>query len=144
VTIVADRESDIYEEWARLPDARTHLLTRACRDRALADGGRLFETLSRLPEAYRYKLDLPARPGKRSAREADMAVRWGRVRIRRPVACSDPSAPPEIELFVVDVRELGPPADEAAVHWRLLTPLRERSLRAQSRTKGVRGPLEPI
>ena len=36
VTIVADRESDIYEEWARLPDERTHLLTRACHDRVLA------------------------------------------------------------------------------------------------------------
>lgn len=33
VTVVADRESDLYEEWARLPDARTHLLTRACHDR---------------------------------------------------------------------------------------------------------------
>jgi hypothetical protein len=37
----ADRESDIYEEWARLPDARAHLLTRACRDRTLATGGTL-------------------------------------------------------------------------------------------------------
>jgi len=41
VTILDDREGDIYEKWARLPDARTHLLTRACRDRSLADGGKL-------------------------------------------------------------------------------------------------------
>lgn len=28
VTIIANRESDIYEEWARIPDAKTHVLTR--------------------------------------------------------------------------------------------------------------------
>jgi hypothetical protein len=121
VTVMDDREADIYEKWARLPDARTHLLTRASRDRALADGGRLFPTLADLAEAHRYRLDLPARPGKRSARQACMAVRFGRVRIRRPVACSDPAAPAEIELFAIDVRELDPPAGEAPIVWRLLT-----------------------
>ena len=39
VTVVADRESDIYEEWERLPEVGFDLLTRACRDRALAGGG---------------------------------------------------------------------------------------------------------
>ena len=39
VTVMADRESDIYEEWTRLPDERTHLLTRACHDRNLAAEG---------------------------------------------------------------------------------------------------------
>jgi hypothetical protein len=36
-TIIADRESAIYEEWARIPDAKNHLLTRVCRDGALAE-----------------------------------------------------------------------------------------------------------
>ena len=49
VTVVADRESDIYEEWARLPDARTHLLTRVCRDRNLAAGGALYAWLDAQP-----------------------------------------------------------------------------------------------
>jgi hypothetical protein len=86
VTVIDDREADIYEKWARLPDARTHLLTRASRNRTLADGSSLFPTLAGLPEAHRYMLDLPARPGKRGARQACMAVRFGslRVRDRRP------------------------------------------------------------
>ena len=41
VTVVADRESDIYAEWARLPGPRFHLLTRAMHDRVIAEGGRL-------------------------------------------------------------------------------------------------------
>jgi hypothetical protein len=120
VTVIDDREGDIYEKWARLPDARTQLLTRASRDRSLADGGRLFETLAGLPEAHRFTLELPARPGKRGARMAHMAVRFGALRIRRPGACSDRNAPPEIELSAIEVRELDPPPGDA-VCWRLLT-----------------------
>ena len=106
VTVMDDREGDIYEKWARLPDKHTHLLTRASRDRSLADGGRLFPILAGFPEAHRYMLELPARPGKRGARQAWMAVRFGRVRIRRPGSCTDPNAPDEIELFAIEVREL--------------------------------------
>jgi hypothetical protein len=120
VTVIDDREGDIYEKWARLPDERTHLLTRASRDRSLADGKRLFATLAGLPEVYRFTLDLPARPGKRSARTAHLAVRFGHIHIRRPVDCSDHNAPPEIELFAVEVRELNPPPGDA-IRWRLLT-----------------------
>jgi hypothetical protein len=121
VTVMDDREGDIYEKWARLPDKHTHLLTRASRDRSLADGGRLFPTLAGFSEAHRYMLDLPARPGKRSARRACMAVRFGRVRICRPGCCTDPNAPDEIELFAIEARELNAPAGEEPIHWRLLT-----------------------
>jgi hypothetical protein len=120
VTVIDDREGDIYEKWARLPDHRTHLLTRASRDRSLADGSRLFATMAKLPEAHRFTLDLPARPGKRGARTAHMAVRFGCVRIRRPGNCSDRNAPLEIELYAIEVRELNPPPGDA-VCWRLMT-----------------------
>lgn len=120
VTVIDDREGDIYEKWARLPDERSHLLTRASRDRSLTDGSRLFAALSQMPEAHRFALDLPARPGKRGARTAHMAVRFGRIRICRPGNCSDRDAPPEIELFAIEVRELDPPPGDA-ICWRLLT-----------------------
>jgi hypothetical protein len=121
VTVIDDREADIYEKWDRLPDARTQLLTRASRDRALADGGTLFATLAGFAEAHRYVLELQARPGKRSARQACMAVRFGPVRIRRPGNCSDPNASDEIELFAIEVRELDPPRGEKPIVWRLVT-----------------------
>jgi hypothetical protein len=121
ITVIDDREGDIYEKWARLPDRRTHLLTRACRDRAVAEGGSLFATMAGFAEKHRFRLDLPARPGKRKARRASLTVRFGRVRICRPKSCSDPNAPREIELFAVEVRELNPPAGEPPILWRLLT-----------------------
>ncbi|MBK7422295.1 MAG: hypothetical protein IPJ48_03910 [Propionivibrio sp.] len=72
VTIIADRESDIYEEWARVPDERTHLLTRACRDRTLAAGDKLYAWIDAQPAQGTHCFDVPARPGKRSAHQA----RW--------------------------------------------------------------------
>ena len=121
VTVIDDREGDIFEKWARLPDRRTHLLSRACRDRAVASGERLFAVMAAFPERHRFRLDLPARRGKRQARQAHLSVRFGKVRIRRPKSCSDPNAPREIELFAIEVREFNPPAGEEPVHWRLLT-----------------------
>jgi Transposase DDE domain len=121
VTILDDREGDIYEKWARLPGHHIHLLTRASQNRSVAGGGSLFPTLAGFPEAHRYMLDVTAQPGKRSARQACMTVRFGTVRIRRPASCSDPNAPEEIELFAVEARELNPPCGEKPICWRLLT-----------------------
>ena len=121
VTVVADRESDIYEEWARLPGPGFDLLTRAGRDRALADGGHLYAWSDTLAVAGEYAVDLPARPGKRTARRAMLAVRYAPVTIARPRHCSDRRAPKRLTLSLVDVREINPPAGEEPVHWRLLT-----------------------
>jgi hypothetical protein len=118
VTVIADRESDIYEEFARIPDAHTHVLTRACRDRALVGGGHLFTAAEAWPECRRFTVEVRARPG-RAARTATVALRFGEVTIKRPRHCSDPEAPPKLTLRLVEVRELGP-VDEP-IHWRLLT-----------------------
>lgn len=121
VTIVADRESDIFEQWVRLPEGNTHLLSRASQDRLLCDGGRLFAALDKWPEATRYEVDLPARPGKRRARRAGLAVRFGEVEICRPKTCSDRTAPRSVRLTAIDVREVKAPRGEERIHWRLLT-----------------------
>ena len=120
ITVVADRESDIYEEFARIPDARTQLLTRACRDRKVGDGGCLYAYTDGLPEQQRYVLALPALKG-RAARTATLALRFAPVVLCRPQACPDKSLPRALALVVVDVREIDAPEDAEPVHWRLLT-----------------------
>lgn len=120
ITVIADRESDIYEEWARLPDARCDLLTRASRDRSLAGGGRLFTVADDWPEAGRHTVELRGRPGRR-ARTARLAVRFGALCIKRPQRCQDAQAPDSLTLHLVDVREVDAAGVAAPVHWRLLT-----------------------
>jgi hypothetical protein len=119
ITVIGDRESDIYEEFDRIPDARTHLLTRACRDRALANGGRLFDVAESWPVRHHAELEVRAQPG-RPARTAKIALRFGEVTVKRPANCSDPKAARQLTLRLVEVKELGP-AVERPIHWRLLT-----------------------
>lgn len=126
VTVIADREADIYEMLARVPDARTHVLIRANHDRALClaeggrRGGRLFAMLDTQPEAGRDSFELPARRG-RAARQVTLAVRFMASELRQPARGADPRDPPFVRINAVEVREIDPPAGEEAVHWRLLT-----------------------
>jgi len=119
LTIVADRESDIYAAFARRP-ARAHLVVRVAQDRALAESERLYSALDGAPEAGRFALDLPARAG-RPKRTATMAVRFLPVRLKRPASAqSKQPLPASLDVHVADVREIDPPPGEA-LHWRLLT-----------------------
>ncbi len=119
VTVIADRESDIFEAFARRP-AGTDLLVRAAHDRTLDEGGRLFARVDGLAEAGRAASLLPAKPGRR-ARDAVFAVRFTDVRLARPRHGRREEGPDSVALSVVDVREVAAPAGAAPVHWRLLT-----------------------
>jgi hypothetical protein len=119
VTVIGDRESDIYEEFDRVPDERTHLLTRACRDRALVGGGQLFGIAETWPVQHQFELEVRAQPG-RPARTAKVAVRFGEVTIKRPGRCSDPAAARQLTLRLVEVKELDATVKEPIL-WRLLT-----------------------
>jgi hypothetical protein len=118
VTVISDRESDIYAAFAACPKG-TDLLVRAAHDRCLDDGGRLFATVDALPVAGQAKLDLPAKPG-RKARPARVEIRFTRVDLARPRHGVQAGLPKSVSLTLVDVREIDPPAGET-VHWRLLT-----------------------
>jgi len=117
LTIVADRESDIYAAFALRP-AEAHLIVRAAQDRSLEDDGRLFERLDALNEAGRARLELPAKPGRRP-RQATLAVRFLKAVLARPKNRADADLQGTIEVHVVDLREIDPPPGES-LHWRLL------------------------
>lgn len=123
LTIIADRESDIYEEWYRIPDEKTFVLTRACRDRKLMNGEMLFEQVSQLAVRGVDELELSERVGKRSAHVARLEIRFGELEIKKPKKCRDQEAPEKMKLRVVDVKEVEGTVigKEEPVHWCLLT-----------------------
>lgn len=129
VTVVADREGDIYEEFACRP-AETELLIRANYDRSLKGGGTLYTCLDDVPELGREAIDLPAKPGQ-PARKALLALRTRQISLQRPRRkCPGEEAklPKEVTLTLVEAREVDPPANVSPVHWRLLTTHRATTL----------------
>ncbi len=120
VTVVADREGDIYEDFALRP-AGVDLLIRAGQDRRLAGGGKLFAHAAALPELGHIQVDIAAAPG-RSARQADLVLRAGEVTIERPGSRNNGSGLPKtVTLTVLEAIELNPPPKAVQAHWRLLT-----------------------
>jgi hypothetical protein len=126
ITMVSDRESDIYELFARRPES-VHLIVRACQNRRIAapapepQGALLFSFIDRLPEQGRFVVEIPAAPG-RKARTAALAVRYAPVVLRKPRNGADPALPASLAVTLVTVRETAAPADGSEpLHWRLLT-----------------------
>lgn len=122
VTVVADREGDIYEEFACRP-IETELLIRANYDRDPKGGGTLYTCLDDVAEPGREVIDLPAKPGQ-PARKVVLALRTRQISLLRPRRkCPGEEAklPKEVTLTLVEALEIDPPANVAPVHWRLLT-----------------------
>jgi hypothetical protein len=120
VTVVADRESDIYPEWARLPGESFHLLTRVMHDRAVAGGGTLSSAVEAFPFVATRTVALSATP-KRAARQALLSLRFGAVEIRRPAGPDAKDLPKTVSLRLVEVVERDAPEGVEPVRWRLLT-----------------------
>jgi hypothetical protein len=119
VTVIADRESDIFEAFALRPEG-IELLMRAAHDRALADGEALFARTDAMAAMGRAELELPAKPGRRR-RTAQLEIRFLPASLARPKHGLRASLPESVTMNVIDVREINPPLGEAPIHWRLLT-----------------------
>lgn len=124
ITGVSDRESDIYEHFARRPD-NVHLIVRACQNRKIETDDTdqvnlLFSHVDGLPEQGRFEAKIPAAPG-RKARTTELAVRFSRLVLRKPLHGAAADLPATIALTMVDVRETSTPQDGKPIHWRLLT-----------------------
>jgi Transposase DDE domain len=121
ITVVSDREGDIYPKWACLPQTGVHLLTRAMVDRRLVDGGTLFAAAGKYAVAGKRQIDLPARQPDRAKRIAVVELRYGSVEICRPRDEQDRTLAKTVRLWLLDVREVNPSADIEPLHWRLVT-----------------------
>jgi len=119
VTAIDDREGDIYAKWATVAAQNFHLLTRSMQDRVLANGESLYETAGSLPIAAISTIDLMARVN-RPARQAQLALRFGPVTLKRPKSASR-DLPKTVDLTLIEVVERDPPADVEPLHWYLLT-----------------------
>jgi hypothetical protein len=125
LTVIADAEADIYEQYARVVDARTHLLIAARGDRRIVEGsGKLMAHLCEQPVLDTYTIELEGdRRKKHQRRSARVELRSARVHIRRPGNLPHGNDPATVELTAIYVKELAEtiPAGSSGIDWMLLT-----------------------
>lgn len=119
---ITDREGDFYPLLARVPDG-DDLVIRARHNRKMPAGGRLFDEADAWPDLGVSEIVVPPRGPGGKPRKARVALRAARVRLGKPESRIATPDPDEIEIGLVEVREIDPPTGAKAVHWRLLTTL---------------------
>jgi Transposase DDE domain. len=114
ITVVGDRESDIFEVFERVPDQRTYLIVRASHDRVLETDEKISERLDATEMVGTYDIELPAITGKRKARTATLAIKYTSLSLKN---LEEP-----VNIFCVSAAEISSvPQDETPISWILLT-----------------------
>ena len=148
VILIQDREGDFFEFLAAERPAPVELLVRAAHDRRLKGAAppappetrRLFAAAAQGTFLGEWRVLVPgsARQSHQilpRQREAVLELRGNEVTLQRPQHAPDTVAA-EVRVWVLEAREMTPPAGEAPVHWILLTTLAVRSLAEASRVVG--------
>jgi Transposase DDE domain len=120
VTVLGDRESDIFALYASAAEQHYHVIVRSMHDRKLADTVGLYAAIDAMAPVARRTIQLPAR-AQRPARQVDLDLRFGAIELARPQSKFLRHLPKSLPLAVVDVRELNAGPDVEPLHWRLLT-----------------------
>jgi hypothetical protein len=128
VTVVADRECDIYDVFARCPPG-VALVVRLSHDRKLGDTDTVSSQLAAQPSLGRETVAVPRcaaggdGAGKKS-RPAVLSLRGARVFLRRPMrnrAAMRAGLPETVEIGVVEAREARAPKGREALCWQIYT-----------------------
>lgn len=120
VTLLGDRESDIFALYASAAEQDYRVIARSMHDRKLADETGLYAAIDVMAAVQRRTIQLPAR-GQRPARQADLELRFGAIELARPPSKFLRHLPKSLYLAVVDVREISASPGVDPLHWRLLT-----------------------
>jgi hypothetical protein len=120
VTIIEDREGDIYEQFALIPDEKTHLIIRSRTTRNLANGSSLYTEVGDAPVAGEYEIDVPTDKRKgQYKRKATIELRFTTCEIKCPAILSKKGYPPSIKVTCISAKEIGNVPNP--ISWKLLT-----------------------
>lgn len=128
LTVIGDRESDIYEEFTRVGCRNTHVLVRARADRRLQSStDKLYGHLQDQPIAGSTQVELPGNQS-RTKRTATIEIRHTPVEIAAPESYKGTQK--SVALYAIEAKEVtsGLPKDQHPIHWRLLTTHRVEHL----------------
>jgi len=119
ITIIADRESDIYDLFDVAEKGKTELLIRSNYDRQISGKSKLSNYLNGLPVMYQY--DLPVAGDIRKGiekRVVRMGLKWTKAELLKPNSCKDEQMPKVQQVHVIEAAELN---KSKGIYWRILT-----------------------
>jgi hypothetical protein len=122
ITVIADREADIYQFLAVPRDERVELLVRSSHNRKLVGGDKLHARLDGMGWIGSYQLELK-NDRRRKGKPIDLSVRYTEVELLKSSSVVDPDNryPATQKVNVVEVLELSPPPGIEPIHWYLYT-----------------------
>jgi len=126
VVHVCDREGDIFELFCKAEKDGAQYLCRRLHNRSIDEENglnRLDDLLNVLPEAGRIVVHIPRDSHtKRKARKAEVAIKFGKCKITKPVnIAGGGDLPKSIEVYIVSAVEIDPPDGQEKIFWQLIT-----------------------
>ena len=121
VTIIGDRENDIYEDFVRVPDERTNLLIRSrCDRRIVGEHKKLYNLLENTDVAGSIEVEIAGQKN-RKKRIAVIDVKFTKAKICAPSNLK--VSQKEIEIYIIEATEnpSSVPTGESGISWKLLT-----------------------
>lgn len=121
VTIIGDRENDIYEDFDRVPDERTNLLIRSrCDRKIVGEHKKLYNLLDNTCLAGSIEVEITGQKN-RKKRTALIDLKFTKTEICAPKGLT--VSKKDIEIYVVQASENPStiPINEVGISWRLLT-----------------------
>ena len=120
VIIIQDREGDIYDQLSTVPDEKYHLLIRSRCNRHLADGGLLWDALSKRKAQGTYSIRIEGDKRKQiNKRKATIEIRYLQTSVKRSASALGNKVPETI-LYAVEAKEINN-KESNPIQWRLIT-----------------------
>jgi hypothetical protein len=119
--VIGDAEAHIYDFFSVLQTREFDFLIRATDTRSITEFGvRLYTELSQQPVQQAYEIEVKSRPD-RDSRQAKVVLRFTPITLKRPERSKADHK--TLPVYVVEVLEINPPANETGIHWVLITTL---------------------
>ncbi len=121
-TVVADREADIYPLLTGLTALGVDYVIRARFDRFTQGGQTISAEVENWTQQHCYELAVPASDG-RSAHRAKLAIKYGKLALKKSASRSIHAQPDYHPTYVVEVKELPESVvnGQEPIHWVLLS-----------------------
>lgn len=120
VTFIEDREGDIYEQFALIPDEKHHLIIRSRTTRNLTNGNNLYAEVDATAVAGVYTIEVPTDKRKQQyKRKASIELRFSSCEIKCPANINKKGYPTSITVTCISAKEIGNTSNP--ISWKLLT-----------------------